>query len=248
LDTVLTESDEPEMPLPFGVGERLEFDISFEFVLGGHAIMAVESVQQFDGYDCFVIASSARSTRTVDYFYKVRDRIESWRDVDSGFSRKFVKNLHEGKHKYTKRVEYFPETGIAYLFEKKSPKIPDTLEVIGHIQDVLGAFYELRTRPLFADSTVWIDVHDIRERYQLGVKIYGKEKIKVPAGEFNCYKIEPMLESSGLFRRKGNMEIWITDDEYRMPVLMKSWLYFGRVFAKLNRYKLAEIKKHAETE
>lgn len=245
-DSAKVNANKKAMPLPFGVGEKLEFDVSFEFVIGGHAIMEVESIQKFDGHDCYVIVSSARSTRTVDFFYKVKDRIESWRDVDGGFSRQFVKNLREGSHEYSKRVEYHPVDSVGFLFEKKSPKIPDTLEVIGEIQDVLGAFYELRTRPLYPDSSVWIDVHDIRDRYQLEIRIHDRERIEVPAGTFDCFRIEPLLESSGLFRKEGDMEIWITDDEYRIPVLMKSWLYFGRVFAKLTRYRLAEIEKPAK--
>jgi hypothetical protein len=244
-DTVQTASDSTTIdsvsrivkPLPFGVGEELNFEVSFEFVKGGEAKMSVESIDEFNGHPCYKIVSTARSTGTVDFFYKVRDRIESWRDVKGGFSRLFVKQLNEGKHKYRKRLEYLPDQGIAYLFEKRHPKIPDTLEVIGKIHDVLGAFYQMRAMPLTVDSSVWIDVHDIRDRYQLEVRVIRREKLKVPAGTFNCLVIEPLLESSGLFRKEGDMQVWITDDQYRMPVMMKSWLYFGRVFAKLKTYK-----------
>ncbi len=240
-DTLLVDSiKNVDKPLPFGVGEELKFEISFEFVTGGEATMAVESIDDFNGHPCYKIVSLARSTGTVDFFYKVRDRIESWRDVDGGFSRLFVKQLNEGKHKYSKRLEYMPDQGIAYLYENKSQKIPDTLEVVGKIHDVLGAFYQMRTMPLAVGSSVWIDVHDIRDRYSLEVKVIGRERLKVPAGTFDCLIIEPLLESSGLFRKEGDMQVWITDDEHRMPVMMKSWLYFGRVFAKLTSYKLGQ--------
>ncbi|MDP8228378.1 MAG: DUF3108 domain-containing protein, partial [Candidatus Electryoneaceae bacterium] len=86
-------------PLPFSVGERLEFKIYFEFILGGTASMSVEAIDTIDGYPCYRIASQARSTWTVDRVYKVRDRIESYRDVVGGFSRRYVKHLREGGHR-----------------------------------------------------------------------------------------------------------------------------------------------------
>jgi len=34
------------------------------------------------------------------------------------------------------------------------------------------------------------------------------------------------------------MQVWFSDDEYKIPVMMRSKLYFGSFWAKLESYKL----------
>ncbi len=222
--------------LPFKIGERLNFKIYFEFVLGGDARMEVEGIENIGGFDCLRIVSEAKSTRTVDTFYKVRDRIATWRDVEGGFSRKYVKRLREGKHVDDKTVEYRPEDNRLFL-TRKADGLPEPLELDQPVHDVLAAFYEVRLHDLEVGKSISIELHDIDKRYPLEVKVHRKEKIKVPAGTFNCVVIEPMLKSAGIFRKEGSLQIWLTDDEAHMPVLMQSQLYFGRVWAKLVDFK-----------
>ncbi|NIP40434.1 DUF3108 domain-containing protein, partial [Candidatus Saccharibacteria bacterium] len=40
-----------------------------------------------------------------------------------------------------------------------------------------------------------------------------KEKITIPAGTFDTIKVKPLLKSEGIFMRKGDVYIWLTDDE-----------------------------------
>jgi len=45
--------------------------------------------------------------------------------------------------------------------------------------------------------------------------------------------IKPLLKSAGIFARTGDMHIWLTDDERRMPVLMKSKVRIGSIVVTL---------------
>ncbi|MFC2150535.1 DUF3108 domain-containing protein [Calditrichota bacterium] len=225
---------------PIQVGERLDFKVYFEFVLGGDASMSVKKIEKIDGHDCFHFVSEAHSTRTVDMFYKVRDKVESWQDIDEGVSRRYVKHLREGRHKDDKRVEYNPEEAGALVYKGENDGEPDTVKIEGNIQDVLSAFYDVRRYDLEIGKSVNISVHDIDKQYVLEVQVLRKETITVPAGEFECFVVEPLLMSSGIFRKEGNLQIWLTADEYKMPVLMRSKLYFGSVWAKLVGYRRGE--------
>lgn len=201
--------------------------------------MSVESVEQIDGHDCLKIVSEAKSTRTVDRMYKVRDRIETWRDVEGQFSRRYTKRLREGKWKDDKRVEYNPEAGFSCLYRGEGA-MPDTQSLDMQVQDVMSAFYEVRQHNLEVGRSVFFELHDIDKRYRLEVKVLRKETIEVPAGKFDCIVVEPLLQSSGIFRREGSVQIWLSDDQYKMPVLMQSRLYFGRVWAKLVGFRRGE--------
>ena len=225
--------------LPFKVGEKLNFKVYLGFIFGGNATMSVKSIEEVNGYPCYQIVSEARSTRTIDTFYKVRDRITSWLDVQGRFSRRYEKILREGRYRTYKRVGYAPEKGRALLY-RKSSELPDTLDINGLVLDILSAFYQVRIEDLKVGKSVWIDVHDIKKRYDLEVEVLRKERLKVPAGEFDCFVLEPRLQTAGIFRREGRMQIWLSDDEHKLPVMMRSKLYFGSVWAKLESFTLGD--------
>ena len=69
----------------------------------------------------------------------------------------------------------------------------------------------------------------VRKRVQDGHRGPGRERIETPAGTFDCVGIEPVLKAGGIFKSSGRLVIWVTDDERRMPVLMKSKVAIGSV-------------------
>ncbi len=60
-----------------------------------------------------------------------------------------------------------------------------------------------------------------------------KEKVGVPAGEFDTIVVKPLMKSEGIFSRKGEIYIWLTDDERRIPVMLKTKVKIGSVNATL---------------
>jgi len=55
--------------------------------------------------------------------------------------------------------------------------------------------------------------------------VVKREKVKVPAGTFNTVCIKPKLKFEGLWRQKGDIHIWLTDDDRRLPVLVTSKVF-----------------------
>jgi hypothetical protein len=78
-------------------------------------------------------------------------------------------------------------------------------------------------------GTVTFDYHASRKSQPLEVRVLGRERVSVPAGEFDCIAIEPVLKAGGIFKNKGRLVIWLTDDERRMPVQMKSKVTVGHI-------------------
>jgi hypothetical protein len=78
------------------------------------------------------------------------------------------------------------------------------------------------------------------KNYPLEVKVLRKEKKKVEAGVFNCIVVEPLIqEGAGIFVHKGSITVWLTDDNNRLPVYMKSQvILIGSISAELKKFKL----------
>jgi uncharacterized protein DUF3108 len=86
---------------------------------------------------------------------------------------------------------------------------------------------------------VSVPTHDNRKSYDMEVKVHKKERVEVPAGKFDCILVEPMLKSEGVFKSKGSILIWLTDDDRRIPVLVKSKVPIGSISVSLTDMRLA---------
>jgi hypothetical protein len=84
-----------------------------------------------------------------------------------------------------------------------------------------------------------IDVYDAKKIWPLVVNIEKRETVKVPAGKFDCFRVEPILRQPGIFVSKGKkLQVWMTADAVHMPVLMRSEVFIGHVSAELVSYHL----------
>jgi hypothetical protein len=63
--------------------------------------------------------------------------------------------------------------------------------------------------------------------------VLRREELVTPLGRFKTIVIQPLLKSEGIFARTGDMFIWLTDDDRRIPVQMKSKVVVGSITATL---------------
>lgn len=227
----------------FRVGEKLTFKVRYGIIKAGQATMEVkERVKLPDSSEAYHIISTARSSGAFDIFYKVRDSVQTFLDVNGFFSRRFKKQLREGGYKYDLFVDYDQRHGIAnvqtiryYNEEPLRVKKKETfqLKVPAYVLDVLAAFYYVRTQELRVGEPIYMTNHDNKKVYDLQVIIQRKERVKVKAGKFNCIVISPRLRGEAIFKQKGELWIWLTDDQYKIPVQMKSKVVVGSITTEL---------------
>jgi hypothetical protein len=222
----------------FGVGERLEFSVGYGVIKAGTAVMEIPEITRIDGRKCYHIVSTARSNKFFSVFFKVDDRVESFMDVYGLYSLRYDKHLREGKYTADISMIFDQANNLAIYNAGK-----DTFEVAAYVQDVLSAFYFVRTQELAVGRSLFVDNHTDKKNYPLEVKILRRERIKVEAGEFDCLVVEPILQTPGIFEQKGSLTVWLTDDEKKMPVLMKSKVVIGSISTELVDYRLGEVGK-----
>ena len=87
-------------------------------------------------------------------------------------------------------------------------------------------------------DTIYFDIVNVNKQYPLKVVVHGKERVKTKAGTFDCIIVEPMISGESIFVVKGkSLKVWLTDDEYRLPVKMEVEVFIGSVKAELYSYK-----------
>lgn len=216
----------------FTIPEKLVFDLTWTGVKAGTATLEIVNEK-----GQMKIISTARSADWVTVFYAVDNRIESLlQKMQAPMLISLPENyrikLREGRHRRDKEVIFDHEkhqaTFIDHLeAEKKTYKIDE------NTFDPLASFYYIRTMKLDVGKSVYVAIFDSKKLWKVEVQVLRREKLKTKLGVFNTIVIKPLMKSEGIFNRKGDMYIWLTDDIDRVPVKMQTKVVVGSVTATL---------------
>lgn len=222
----------PAIAQPFRPGEYLKFSVEYGFIHAGSAYLEVPEARELDGHPVLVLQARAESNAFFSAFYKVRNRIQSFWDRDGHYSWRYTENRREGGYRAQSEIDFdYARLEARYRDGRTYPVPPG-------VQDALSSFYFARTQALPLGGSIVFDYHASRKSLPLEVKVLGRERIETPAGKFACVAIEPVLKAGGIFKNKGRLVIWITDDERRMPVLMKSKVTIGSINVVLQEFRI----------
>jgi hypothetical protein len=220
------------LSVPFGVGERLEYDVRFGRLHVGSGSMEVADVQEVRGRSTWHTIFQVRGGT---FFYRVNDQYESWIDRFTGNSLRFKQDLNEGRRDVERSYEIFPERAKFTEAGEDSTQA----SVRNPLDD--GSFlYFLRTIPLAVGETYTFERYFRPDRNPVTIKVLRKEHIEVPAGQFDAIVVQPIINTKGIFSENGHAEVWLSDDENRMMLQMKSGLSFGSLNLYLKSYRLAQ--------
>jgi len=217
----------------FKEGEKLTFNLNYGFVTAGVAVMEIPRIKKISGREAYHVTFEVNSVPSFDMFYKVRDRYETYIDVEGLFPWRFEQHIREGGYTRDFSAFFDQRKGIAKTSEGE-------YDIPLYVNDIVSAFYFART---FDYSNMKVnDLFHLQNFYKdkvydLDVRYLGKETIEVPAGKFDCIIVEPLVKEGGLFKHEGNIIVWLTDDELKMPVKVRTKIIIGYVEAKLTDYE-----------
>ncbi len=214
---------------PFNVGERLRFQVSWGVARAGYATMEVAGVESIGGRQCYHIVSGVATAPVFDRIFRVRNTYESWLDCGELLSRKFVARFSEGSYKKVETLLFDRKKQVFSLLESgRTGKAPAS------IQDVVSALYNLRAKPLAVGKSYLLDAQMGSTSWPLVVSVLYKEKISVPAGDFDCFVVRPLHRKyAGNPDAQGTILVWLSADEKKIPVRIDCQLPLGSLSVDL---------------
>lgn len=213
--------------VPFGVGERLEFDIRFGKLhvgTGSMEVLPIDTVRGRNAWHTVFILSGGIP------FYHVNDRYEDWFDTHTLASLRYWQDIDEGNYEPKRHYEIFPDRR-EYIENEKPPQMS-----VERPLDEGSFLYFLRTIPLRVGMDTSVNDYFRADRNPVRFKVLRRDTIDVPAGRFAAIVIQPIFESK-LFSEGGHAEIWLSDDENRIMLQMKSHVKFGSLNLYLKSYQ-----------
>lgn len=224
--------------------EQLKYGLYYTFIKAGTAYIRNRGLVDINGRPAYFIQTTAFSAPVIDKVFKVRDINQSWLDAENFYSYGYGQSVREGNYKRDEWIQFdYPQQQyIGQVQKKEEPrKIKQPLDI--QVLDMLSALYFVRAQKLEAGQDITFDIVNREKQYPLLVKVLKKDTVKTPAGKFDCIVVEPQLRGEGIFVAKGkSLKVWLTDDEYKMPVKMQVEVFIGSVSAELLEYKRQDPK------
>jgi len=215
LGPVSTRID-PPMDVPFGPGERLEYDVKVGF-LGkrGEGFMEVGELETVRERTTYHVTMAYQGGLPLA---RVNDHFQSWLDVANLVTLRSVENTQQLRRKRYKHFEFYPESQTWERMDNENSGSMPTSEPL----DQISFFYFVRTLPLEVGDEYSFNRYFKESGNPVRLKVLRKDTVEVPAGTFSTVVVEPIIKSSGLFGEGGEAELYFTDDSRRLLVLMKS--------------------------
>lgn len=234
------EVSEPSGNQAFGLGEYLEYRVHYGAVTAGIAKLFVDKDPvKVEGRECYHMVGQGISSKAFSVFFRVNDRYETFVDMESLSPWKFKRRIEEGSFKAYTEVKFDQPNKKAYERRSGRDGIASYDVPIG-IQDVMSAFYFARTKDYSeakpGDITHFENFID-QAVHDLDVEFVGREVIEVGGIKYNTVKLKPLVQEGGIFQHEGDMYLWISDDENRIPVRIEAGLVIGSIQVDLKKAK-----------
>jgi hypothetical protein len=205
---------------PFAPGEVLTYNVHFGSLKVGTGTMEVRGIENVRGRSAYHTIFRAQGGVPL---FKVDDRFESWFATDDLSSLRFYKDQDEGFKEREARYDIFPDRAA---FDDLTDNEGEQKSVANPLDD--GSFlYFIRTVPLAVGQSYTFERYFKPDRNPVTIHVLRKEKVTVPAGTFDAIVVQPVIKTKGIFSEGGHAEIWLSDDDRRMVLQMKSQLKFG---------------------
>ena len=214
------------------VGERLEFRLKWQGITAASATLEVLGGEEGQ----VLFRATARTVGLADFLYPVRSQIDSTVWIDGFRAERYVKTGTEGRgdDQEVEELSFDLDGGLALLSEDGDQREP--VEVPADVKDPFSAFYAFRIGEPSAEGILELTITDGKRVKTGQVRIVGRERVRTPAGTFDTFKIAPDIEGlGGVFRKSpgATLFIWVTDDEWRRPVMLRSKVSVGSFTARL---------------
>jgi hypothetical protein len=214
--------------ISFQSGESIKYKVYYH--LGSMNVGAGEAtftttIESLNNKKAYHIIGEGHTYKSYDWFFKVRDKYETYIDTSTMLPLRFVRNVHEGAYSIYNNVN-FSHSILSATSTHGVYKVPACC------QDVLSTIYFARNidfANLKVGDKIPFDLFLDDVVYNIYIKYLGKEQIKIGLGTFNAVKFKPLLIAGTMFNGGEKMTVWASDDANHIPLRVESPISVGDV-------------------
>ncbi len=219
----------------FKRGEMLKYRMHYGWIDAGWVSIEVKNeAREVGGRKTFHFVGIGESQGAFDFFFKIRDRYESYVDEETLAPWIFVRRVNEGGFIINQD----------YIFDQYKKKVDtgnnNVYDIPDYCQDMTSAFYYARC--LNYDNAKEGDVFTInsfvdKEVFPIKIRYVGRETIDSDVGKIKCIKFHPILQKGRIFKHEEDLNAWISDDKNHIPIRAQAKILVGSIKMDLMSYE-----------
>jgi hypothetical protein len=224
----------PPGPMPFHDGEQFVFEASWIGIPAASARVKLHSNRKDNSI--WVAEAWVQTSPLADLFYKMRDYVKE----DIGKQDLAPRVMYIAQRENRRIDDYtisFDRPADRVTITKKNARGSSSREFIadngwGMISGGIMAL----SQPLTAGKTYNFDIFSGTERYVFSFDVTERERVHVPLGDFDAWRIVPdvLYWSDGNLKGEGrDTVLWISADSRHLPLMIQSATFIGYVRAEL---------------
>lgn len=227
----------------FFSGEKVTYLAHYGFINAGEAVITLDD-QTYDinGRSCHKVDVRGKTVGLFGLTTKVDDLWRSYIDTKAMVPQKFYRKIKENKYRKTETVKFDQLQGKASVKSKTGdrPQKHKEFKVPHNAQDIVSGYYFLRTinyEGLKEGDVVKIPAFFEDTVYDFGVKYLGRETIKTKLGKRKAIILQPQMPDNELFNGERSVRMWVSDDEYRVPIKIEAEIFIGAIEIEITSYE-----------
>lgn len=233
--TTVHAQQQPEIVVaPFNaavyrVGERLTYDVTFaQFVSAAHVEMFVAGRGRYFDREGIELRAHVETSGVVNVaLLSLNNDYVTYVDAATGLPYRSQTVARESGRTSEASRDYNQPAGTDAIPGKRAGEIVGTYEL-------LSAIYRLRAMPLAEGMSFSVNVRNDSQDYEADIKITGRQLIKTNVGSFNTFVARVSASSGPL----SNIRVYLTEDEWHVPVLVTAKHKDGEIRAELSSSQL----------
>ncbi|MEW6469429.1 MAG: DUF3108 domain-containing protein [Bacteroidota bacterium] len=228
----------------FKSGETITYKIYYNWgmiwMAAGEVTFKAE-LGEFKGKPAWHFSGTGGTYEKYDWFYKVRDKFESYADTASLKPFRFVRDQNEGSTSIYEECLFSFKKKKAYSVIRKDKKTKlDSVSITDCTIDVMTAIYYARCLDFSSykvKDTIPMSLYLENQVYPIYIRYMGKEVHDLEGfGKFNCIKFRPKLIEGTIFKGGEDMTVWVTDDKNRLPLYVETPIVVGKIKVYLTKF------------
>ncbi len=221
-------------PLPFRPGEKLRYKVSWTGIPVADAVLEILPMEKVGGADAWHFVMTVKTLPVVDAVYPVSDRMDSY--ADAGLTHA----LQYRERRETRRVKdvsvKFDWRAKTAHYTRPGRRLRKPVPLLDGAFDPLSIFYYFRTRKLQEGEIIERPVSDGKKCVPGRAAVRGLQTVTAGGRQYEAWLVEPELgQIGGVFEKSpgAKLQICVTADARRLPVLVKSEVAVGSFTAEL---------------
>ncbi|MBI2510557.1 MAG: DUF3108 domain-containing protein [Opitutae bacterium] len=222
-------------------GERFTYKVGFAiFPHAGDITISAIAEKSPEGRALMRVTTETASRGIVRGLYEFDNTANVLIDVASGRALSIQESGEDPKRKTDTATTFDYEKRIAHHVDRSRPeRTADVTIPAGDPIDLISALVQTRDWNLKPGEKRDVLMVFGRDLYPLSIYAEGYEDVRTPIGKFKTLVLVPRMEKDpkGLFKKGGEIKVWIAQDGSRLPVKMQLKLKFGTASLLMTKYE-----------